>query len=427
MVKSNEGTPLLYNIFKIPLPVSGWNTEDKKSAVSEARRLISQFHISKSVVFCHSSSTEHGNIGIELLDHHKSHSLRLCNIRLSTLCSVPFIKQFLLPYKLRVCSLGDRICDGYRFSLNVDDGLHLQSLLCNDSLKLSNDQFNVVGLSNSSKMHRHKDGYVTVRMEVTSGAYLKDGSKLYKRTITALDRLESCDAVVSSGLGFARESLQSLLLECGSSACTVDVLEGKTSVSKVRVVYTCAEMLQTVGDADCGLLRQDTIISSVKEILDRGKLQDKAEAPVPVTCNAPNEDYNVSDDSAKRRKVLSSSDRDEGLEDFDVFLKHKDLLFKAHRTLSQDKNKKVDTLRNVMRELDAAGLHSYTGGSLIHRLRHAIDDLIFRSIVSSRPSMSAMKPHRKGPEFVVSVSDGSYTPAESLFDMFKSAWFVITI
>lgn len=399
MEKILAGADLSYNVFRIPLPTTSWNEEQEEATPEETRRILSHFHFTRTVALCLPTSNGAGDVGAKLL-RHKVHSARLKNADISKLCSAQFIRQFLIPHKLHVMSTDGGLSDGFRFSLTYDDGLHLQ---------VSKRQYNVLGLSNTNFMNRHHDDYITLRMDVTSGVYLKDDSKLYHRTIKALERLSPCDCIAASNCELDHKSLELYLRDLGHQKGTVLPLAPTFSTNKV------------VGDEDSTLLSQEQVVGIVNGILSKGRITIACQSATPVPLTSEGGTPKAQDAGEKRRKVLSSEETDTSLDgDLQLLLQHKESLFKAYRTLSQEKNKTLDKLNNLMKELYASKIHKNPAETLVERLRHTIDDIVFRGMTSSTPSVWTPKPSKKGLGFVVTSSTGSYITADSLFEVFKS-------
>ncbi|GIX63887.1 phage major capsid protein [Babesia caballi] len=390
MTKDGEGNSLNYTVLKLPIPSPHSHRDHEATAATDVHRIISGFHLSTSTP-----------------------SFRLPSIGLGALCSAKFVTQLLLPHRLRLRSDNAPTAHQYKFSLSFDEGLHLQ---------VSHELFDGLGLSNTTKLHRHKgttthtsiqipcpDDFVTVGMDVTAPGYLKEDSKLRCRTVAALDRLPPCATLVSPAADSGPIATESLLAELRRMDPDVACMEPVISVTT------------SVTDRDSNVLNSSDILSHVDNILERGGLPDPP--TVPASTPAHGAARRTPGEHAKRRKVVSSEDDAPTPPDgFDHFLQHKEVLFKAHRTLSQEKNWKLETLRNVMRELDKAGVHQQSPTTIVHLLRYAIDGLVLRALASRGAAADSSVPQPDGSEHTVSLLTGSLTPSETLFEMFLSAW-----
>ncbi|GBE62589.1 SWI SNF complex subunit SWI3B, putative [Babesia ovata] len=269
-----------------------------------------------------------------------------------------------------------------------------------------------VGLANTTELHHHKDDFVTMRMDVTTAGYLKDGSRLCQRTTAALDRLPPCAAVLSFGSDTDERDVELVCSALSMEDCAVTVMEPSVST------YNCG------GKQESALLDASSLLSTVNEILEAGRLPE----PTPTAVSSVNAETvahgrsSQPRDEGKRRKVAYSEDEDIHIPDeFEHFLKHKELLFKAHRTLSNEKNRKLETIRNVMNELSKAGVHFVPEENIVQKLRHGVDRLLFRALTSRGTRVTPTGSKDSGSEYVVSAMRGTLVPPEKLFDMFRSA------
>ncbi|GFE55237.1 kinase C interacting protein [Babesia ovis] len=359
-------------------------------------------HMMVKVAISSPVSSVSNAFGLDVFRQHQSTSLKLSKVALSSFCSARFIKELLLPYRLRLRSVGTVVGHDYSFSLSFDEGLYLE---------LPKHTLSTLGLANTTSMHSHKDDFVTTHMDVTAACYLREGSKLCHRTVAALGRLPECSALLSSTLSPDEINLESLVSEIRKLSCDVELLEAKVLSSQPTPV------------GDNSLLDASQLALIVEKALDCGRLPDLPTitgVTVAPRADTVTTNSKPSDDS-KRRKVLSTEDDDMYPPDsWNVLLEHKDLLFKVHRTVSQEKNKKLDTLRSVIYELDKTAIHRKPESNIATHLRHATDTLIFRALASCNSAGDFTSHNDSNNHLVYALHNVALSP-DNLFAMFTNA------
>nr|BAN65906.1 hypothetical protein [Babesia bovis] len=389
------GTPLSYTAFKISqgLPIK-WSQNDHRF-ISAVEQYFHKYSMITSVALAFPQSE---SSSFDVFDFFQSAGFKLDNLCLGALCTSEFIRGVLLPYKLGICSTGN--IDGLTilFSLSFDEGLYLS---------LPKHAISTLGLSNTSYVNIHKDGIISLHMDVLSSGYLKEDSKLCNRTVTALNRISSCSAMISQQ-SLTQSDNTGLYTELLKLGC--DVLPLKPCASS-KIYYPAADTL--LNPVDISIMGEYGLKHGVisENALDSGSA---VETGVHVL------------NDFKRRKMTSVKTSQSSNDTMDRVLNYRGALFKAYRTLGDVNNHGMDTVCNVLSELEKHDFSSVTE-HVVTRLRQEIDTLIFRGlhspgITNGNVNEDSLLDNAPRKAFIISTLSNIAMSSEHLYAIFNYAW-----